>query len=312
MRGPGGDIGDDLMRTGLIATALLCLTFALPAAADSERFSVGTARLFTNDFFGDGKDRWRTGSYQVSHFRARGFDGTLPGRAGEVLEFRLRSEIIAAERLSAPEPGDRRYAGVLGFGIHTPFQTGGWETSIGVDVLATGPQTGIGSFQATVHEWLDASEPDLDDQIENGIHPTLIASATRPLTFGDTRVRPFVEMQAGLETFGRAGVDVLIGSYGAGGLLARDATTGVPMRADHRQAAGFSFLLGGDYTVVEHSRLLPADDGYVVKDRSRVRAGVQWADDQQRIFYGLTYLSEEFEAQREGQIVGSLTVDFAF
>ena len=37
----------------------------------------------------------------------------------------------------------------------------------------------------------------------------------------------------------------------------------------------------------------------------------QWADDVS-FFYGATYLSEEFQGQGEGQVVGSLKVNFNF
>ncbi|MEM1302283.1 MAG: lipid A-modifier LpxR family protein [Pseudomonadota bacterium] len=282
------------------------------AEPQGNRNGLGTARLFTNDALGDGKDRWKTGSYQVSHFRGGVWTGELTDRPGEVLEYRLRTDIIAAADLKSPDPGDRRYAGVLSFGVHTPFARNGWDLSAGGDLVFTGPQTGIGEFQDTIHDWIGAAKPDLSDQIENGVHPTALVSAARPLSFAGGIVRPYAELQAGYETLARVGVDVVIGSMGDGALLSRDGTTGTLLRADHSQATGFSVLLGADYTAVEDSVLLPADDGFDLEDRTRVRLGAQYKSDLHRFYYGLTWLSEEFEAQTGSQVVGSVTIDFAF
>lgn len=299
------------MRIAILA-ALAVLGGAIGAAAENKRDALGTARLFTNDYFGDGSDRWHTGGYQVSHFRGQHWSGDLGSSVGEVLEYRFRSEIIAPEDLRRPAAGDRRYAGVLSFGLHTPFSLGEWDVSVGGDLVLTGPQTGIGEFQDTIHDWLNAPRPDLSNQIENGFHPTVVATASKDFVFGRTVLRPFAEVQAGFENYARIGGDVLVGSIGMNGLFARDYTTGTLIRADHKQDAGFSFLLGADYAAVQDSVLLPSSDGFEVTDRGRARAGLQWQGDQRRVYYGLTYLSEEFEAQDTGQLVGSLTVDFSF
>lgn len=282
------------------------------AEPQGDRMGLGTARLFTNDALGDGKDRWKTGSYQVSHFRGGVWTGDVAERPGEMLEYRLRTDIIAAASLKSPKPGDRRYAGVLSFGVHTPFARNGWEMSAGGDLVLTGPQTGIGEFQDTIHEWIGASKPDLSNQIENGIYPTALFSAARPLSFDGGVVRPFAEVQAGYETLARVGVDLVVGSMGDNALWARDVTTGTLMRADHAQDVGFSLLLGADYTTVSDSVVLPADDGFVLEDRARVRVGGQYKSELHRFYYGLTWLSEEFEAQTGSQVVGSVTIDFAF
>ena len=56
---------------------------------------VGISRLFNNDFIGDGQDRWRTGSYEVSvTFGEQVVDG-LPTTPFELMQYRLRAEIIA-------------------------------------------------------------------------------------------------------------------------------------------------------------------------------------------------------------------------
>ena len=95
---------------GFLAAVLLC-GLAAPASTQ-ERVTLGWGRMFTNDGLGDLEDRWRTGSYTVSRVRGPSWSGELPGRFGEILEFRARAEIIAPENLTVAAPGDRRYAGI--------------------------------------------------------------------------------------------------------------------------------------------------------------------------------------------------------
>ena len=79
------------------------------------------------------------------------------------------------------------------------------------------------------------------------------------------------------------------------------------------EASGWSFLLGGDVAHVESSIFLPESRGYTVETaRHRLRAGVNYGFGSSNMFYGVTYLSEEFVGQPEGQLVGSLSVDLRF
>jgi hypothetical protein len=61
------------------------------------------------------------------------------------------------------------------------------------------------------------------------------------------------------------------------------------------------------------SRYLPAGGAAVLSDnRTRLRAGVEWQGNFANVFYGMTYLGPEFEGQDEGQVTGSLNVNFGF
>jgi len=138
------------------ALVLVSFVFAMVvnAVAAQERPQIGEGRLFNNDYLGDGSDRWRTGSYVYSHVRApRDYDPTSDFAFGELLEYRLRGEIIAADP-SSPAPGDRPYVGALSFGVHTHFNEGPTRISLGADVVAIGPSTGLSRFQDGVHDAL--------------------------------------------------------------------------------------------------------------------------------------------------------------
>ncbi|MFO7804461.1 MAG: DUF2219 family protein, partial [Paracoccaceae bacterium] len=124
-----------------LALGLLTL-FAAPTASAQQRETIGIGRLFNNDYFGDGRDRWRSGSYVASYVRApRPYDGIGQG-FGELLEYRLRGEIIQPAG-RAGSSGDRPYVGALSLGVHTHYSVGAFDLSMGADVVAVGPQTGM-------------------------------------------------------------------------------------------------------------------------------------------------------------------------
>ena len=298
------------------AGVLLILAAMLPQTAVAERREVlGRARLFTNDLIGDGRDRWRSGSYSVSSVRGQEWTGQLPLRMGQVMEYRFRGETIAPANLNSPAAGDRLYAGVLSVGAHSYFGWNGFEVSAGADIMVMGEQSGVRQFQSAVHDMFSLQSSNVENfQVENGIYLQGTVEVGREFDMGGTRVRPFVELQAGVETLARAGVDLTFGDYGLGGLRLRDSTTGQRISAvDGGIDSGFSFLVGGDVAYVDSSRYLPTDRGYVVEDvRYRMRAGINYAFGSSNIFYGLTRLSEEFVGQPGGQTVGSVSFGIEF
>ncbi|AHM04214.1 hypothetical protein roselon_01851 [Roseibacterium elongatum DSM 19469] len=76
---------------------------------------------------------------------------------------------------------------------------------------------------------------------------------------------------------------------------------------------GWSFLFGGDMAYISDSVFLPEDRGAPLEEvRHRLRAGVNYGIGDSNFFYGVTYLSEEFEAQPAGQVVGTLSIDIRF
>lgn len=303
----------------MVKALLAALVFVMAAplgVGAQERVTLGFGRLFTNDALGDQSDRWRTGAYSISRVRGISWGGSLPERPGEILDLRLRGEIVAPADLVKPSSGDRRYAGMLSLGLHTHYQWRGNEVSLGGDLVATGPMTGVGSFQRWIHDQLGVAEPQvLDDQIGNGIHPTLVAEFGRSIPVGaNGMARPFVEVRAGLETLVRVGGDFSFGGYGPGDLMLRDPATGLRYRAvEGDRSTGLSLTVGADFAQVFSSALLPAGGDVTMSDtRSRLRAGLQWEGERASVFYGVSYLSPEFDEQQGGQTVGALNVNLRF
>jgi hypothetical protein len=300
----------------LLAALLTALSPPSPAAAQ-DRVTLGWGRSFANDGLGDGEDRWRTGAYTVSRLRGLSWTGALPGTAGEILEFRASAQIIAPENLAKAAAWDRRYAGVLSFGLFTHFEAGGIETSLGAGLQLTGKQTGIGAFQTRVHDILGVAVPgDLASQIPNRGYLMLSVEAGRSLFFGPSaRLRPFVAAETGVETLARLGFDLSFGRWEDGALMLRDGTTGQRYRGLRGDVVpGVSLSLGGDIARVFDSALLPEGGAAVLEPtRSRLRAGVAWqGEGGASVFYGLTWLSKEFTTQPEAQVLGSLSVNFRF
>lgn len=293
------------------ALALAMLTLTGPLAAQ-ERERIGVGRLFNNDYFGDGRDRWRTGSYVLSYVTGTRPYDTDASAIGQVLEYRLRGEIIAPR---SPSSEDRPYVGALSVGAHTHFGHGPVQYALGADVVAVGPQTGLAAFQETFHDSFGLQQPATQNPLADEVLISGTAAAVYRYRISDTMsLRPFVEATAGAEDLVRVGGDVLIGAVGQNDLLLRDVVTGQLYQGTDDGTPGVSYLLGADIAAVSASAYLPEDEGYVVSDtRARARAGVMWQPTEDiSFFYGVTYLGEEVEGQPEGQVVGSLKLNFNF
>jgi hypothetical protein len=294
------------------------MVLALPAPAQDLRVTLGFGRLFTNDRLGDGQDRWRTGSWTFSAVSGFGWDGVRPGRFGDIVELRFRTEIIAPGVQYGPGSDDRPYVGARTYGMHSHWAAWGGEMSAGLDVTMVGPQTGIGETQNRIHGSISApqlSDEVLEGQIGDGLHPSVTLEYGRPLRLSPVAMlRPFVEVQAGVEQIARVGADVILGRVGQADLMIRDNPTGNLYRVTKEGVTGLSFIAGADWARVGDSLWLPESGGAgPLDDRWRARAGAflqvtptsDW-------FAGVTWLSPEFTGQPEGQLVGSITIGWVF
>jgi len=298
---------------------VLAALLLLPVGAQAtERERLGYGRLISNDSIGEFRDRERTGSYVSSRAWGPEWTGRLPDRFGQLIELRLGVEVLAPANLRRPQAGSRPWAGALSVGMHTHFERDAVEYSVGAAIYATGPQTHLDDLQRGIHDIIDATSPSdqvLDNQIEDGFHPTVLVEIGRSFPLGArTSLRPFVEGQAGIETFVRTGFDLTFGDITRGEMLVRDSTTGQRYRVvQNRDASGFGFVVGADIARVSDSVFLPSDRGYdLTPRRDRVRAGVHWQGKRASAFYGLTWLGKEYETQPDHQLVGSVRIKIDF
>ena len=92
--------------------------FTLPVVAEGlsedkqKRHFIGYRRLTTNDVLGDGKDRWRTGSFSSSRIWGQKWKGELPQEFAELVEARFLGEIIAPSDLSGKSGIDDLLSGI--------------------------------------------------------------------------------------------------------------------------------------------------------------------------------------------------------
>ncbi|MEM1431887.1 MAG: lipid A-modifier LpxR family protein [Pseudomonadota bacterium] len=310
-------------RTGAPLFGAICVALAAsaatPAMADAQRSWLGLTFLGANDDFGFGDilDRWRTGAISIHGVHGTGWTGADPVGFGDVLEFRFRGEILAPESLDNPEEGDRPYAGTLSFGVHSYFRQSGLDYRLGADLVLTGPQTGLDELQANLHESMSLPDPSkaAETQIGDASYLVVSGEAARAFPLGaSVSARPFASARVGDETFARIGVDLVGGSFASGGLLIRDVTTGQLVEGTRGAATGFGWSLGADIASVASSVYLPDNDTFPRPEnvRSRARAGLMWAGQSWSVQGGLTWLSEEFEGQSEGQVVGEIALTIGF
>lgn len=309
------------MGSGMLRFIVLVIGFWFTAVgpsvaenAPNEPLILGYGRLFSNDYLGDGRDRWQSGSYVQSFMAGRVMDGAQP--FGSLREYRLRTAVIASDGFG-PKPGDRPYVGLVSLGLHSHFGTGSTQSRVGVDVSVIGPRTQLSDFQEQIHEVLGLPQVRFtDSQLGNDTLVGLSAETAR--IFNASRgvtARPFGEVQIGPEDTVRIGADVFLGGSLANGILIRDVTTGQLYTAlTDNEAAGFSFVVGADTAFVADSAFLPGGDLAAPSDRrDRARVGVHWTGTEgASVFYGITYLGPEFEDQNEGQVTGSVKLNFNF
>jgi len=283
----------------------------------SQRTKIGHGRLINNDLIGELRDRWQTASFSSSRVMGYDWSGELPQDFGQVLEYRMQTKIIAPGDVENPVPNDRLYSTSVSLGAHTHFALGPGEVSVGGDVVITGPMTGLSDVQHFIHDIIDRDTPSastIADMIPNGFHPGLVFEYGRPMYLNSTtEVRPFAELRTGDETLIRSGVDLYIGGITENDLLIREQVTGQRYRAVRGdQLPGYGFIVGGDIAAMGQSIYLPDRGPTMIDNRTRLRAGVMWQGNQNSVFYGMTWLSKEFETQEEAQFVGSIRLNFDF
>ena len=184
--------------------------------------------------------------------------------------------------------------------------------------MILGDQTGLLAAQDWFHERI--GEPLLGDtaranQIEDQVTAMLSGEVGYPIALSPAaEIRPFAEAQIGMETLARIGVDARFGILGTGAHSVRDVTTGQRYRTIGNNEFGWEFVAGADAAYVADSVFFPASFGTEAEEfRYRVRLGAHWQGGEDiTFFYGATYLSPEYVGQPEGQVVGSIKLNFNF
>jgi len=268
----------------------------------------------TNDGFGDLGDRWQTGSYQQSFFFADGDQGI-----DQVLEYRLRAQVVSPWYDSYLFD-DLPYANSLAIGAVWHAEMALFDTKFGGEFIITGDQTGLDHVQYTIHDiggFDNAYDPRTrkDQRLGDDFHLKFEGEASGDIQITDyAMARPYVSAEMGAETGIRIGTDFIFGSMANDDsqFWTRDIVTGQVLSTNmHRP--GISLIAGVDFGHVESTYLIPQGaDVEAEHARVRGRLGVQGGIGPVSVFFGQSWLSEEYVGQPDTQRIGPLSVRFGF
>lgn len=292
---------------------IIALVFGAPAQADGISV-LGLSYVVTNDSIGEFRDRWQTSVVEGRVFLDVPAARDWALLSDPVVELRFTSQIVTPDRIDAPGPGDRPFAGVLAAGTYLHSTRGPAEVSAGLSLSAVGPQTGTFRFQRWLHEILGFPLPAPEDyEIGDGFHPGVTVEIGRTLPMPAGTVRPFAEARLGPEDILRAGIDVTLGALGRDDLMVRESVTGLRLPGlEGPDISGWSIVAGADAAYVAGSLYLPASRGFDPLPRYRLRGGVHWQTRAISAFYGVSWLSPEFDGQPDGQFVGAVQFRLRF
>lgn len=281
---------------------------------------VGRVSAFSNDYLGDGHDRWRTGAYFTSYITSHTKGNFFDNPTWFAREFRIRSEIIAPSNLGASAKNiDRHFVGMIGTGIFFHRKKNKVESKYGFELVFTGPMTGLLKAQSIAHKPLTfepVSKYVIDSQHPNRIYSNFSYSLARPFQVGSKNkigvsIRPFVRFDIGVESFARIGADIIIGKGMRYNFFVRDPVTGNLMTGQKSFKSGLRLgvLFGGDVSYMATSAYFNSNRGEeMIAIRHRFRVGVQLEVSNLNIFFGITKFSKEFKKQKTGQSVGSIEI----
>jgi hypothetical protein len=304
------------MRLARFVTTCLIGTVLATGAVKAQNVLIGRSAALNNDYLGDNEDRWQTASYSSSWLFSSSLELRQMG-IGPRFEVRARGQIVTPEKLNGTPPaGSRPYAGYIGAAAFSHYTFRGWDVAVGAEFGILGPSSGMSDLHIALHDVLAENEPKgWSTQVADRFLFTPVVEAGYKVggVDGGAMVRPFVTAQAGVEDILRAGVDVSLGIDRDLTQPIRDIITGqqFPVRYDTLDQIQLTF--GVDVASVEGSEFFPATHTAVAEDtRTRVRGSIFAPLGAADVNYGLTWMSEEFTAQSEPQLLGSIGVEFRF
>ena len=330
----------------LAAAALLAAVTAAAHADEqregwewlAQRHEIETQGTFWNDRYGDGKDRWKTGGITQSYIFPERIFGwpSIEGRAS-ALELNLRAQVMTPDDTSntGVDANDRPYAQYAGIGLHLrsiaaprPASAGlglQVEDRVGVEIGWQGEPLPFFEVQERLHGMTgtrgDMGNP--EDVIGGEVLANLEGRRTWRLHAGgvarDIELAPFVQGSLGMrEVSVRAGADLFIGSALEGRTWGSDLATGAVIAGEsmHRDGFEWTAFIGGDVGYVAWDAFL--DGGFAADGRSvdreqivgRARAGLLLEYGRVGIGFSVNWLSEEFESQPEGQLIGAIQLKY--
>ncbi|MEA3211365.1 MAG: lipid 3-O-deacylase [Chthoniobacter sp.] len=254
------------------------------------------------------------------------------------LAFSLGQNIYTPDNTETAEllPNDRPYAGWLYLGVGLIWKNAEVRHSLVLDLGVVGSWSFGEEAQRFVHDLRGFESPKgWDHQLHNEFGAMLVYEYTWRWPRHERRVGldweflPHAGLAVGnVQTYANLGGELRLGlnlpdDFGTAGIDPA-ATTSTPLEGNQQAQRARHFDLGAyvfaraDGRAVAHSIFLDGNtfgDGPSVDRKPLVAdlsAGASVNYHNTKFTYALTYRSEEFETQEQGQLFGSITVNFAF
>ncbi|MEM7056959.1 MAG: lipid A-modifier LpxR family protein [Pseudomonadota bacterium] len=333
-----------MFKRTLITAAVLCAV--LPAYAEeqeitdtftwiSETEDILAEGMIWNDRLGDGQDRYKTGGMTQSWLLPQSIfsdENWIDGHAAAI-EFQGRGFIATPNNTSNPAAGDRPFAQYVGVGAY--LRTFGeseplsMDTSLsvenraGVEIGLVGEPLPLFELQEALHGngigRTDANTLDTEVLVNAEVRRTYRFHMDLEAT--EVEFAPYAQGSFGMrENSVRVGIDLITGSSLKARTWNHEPAIGAMIAGGSAPRDGFQWAtwVGGDVGYVAQDAFL--DGGFDGSGPStpreevtaRIRAGVMMEYDNFAMSYSVVWLSPEFEAQPEGQLVGGFQIKYRF
>ena len=294
-----------------------------------------------NDYFGDGKDRWKTGGLSQSYIFPERIFSARPWFAdrASALELNARAYVMTPDDTSRDtgDPDDRPYAQYAAAGLYLRsiarprrLASGLWrqdELRLGVELGWQGDPLPLFDVQNGVHGMTGTGGGTgrRARELPSEFLANLEARHTWRFHFEgegrDIELAPFAQVSAGMrENSLRLGADILLGTALEGRTWGYEPATGAVIAGamSPRPTPQTTLFVGADIGFVASDAFL--DGGATVDGPSverellvpRARAGLLFDYGQLAFAFSLNWLGPEFETQSEGQLIGAFQIKYRF
>lgn len=339
------------MRTAQLApaaiAALIFTTWSLPFTAEggsvrdgyqwlSENDEILREGIVWNDRLGDGKDRYKSGglTHGLVIPEQRISESQWIEGHHSALELQARGFVVTPDNTTnGPAIGDRPFAQYASVGaflrtIEEPVPYGrgrssSTENRVGIEFGYQGDPLPFFRLQDLIHggDLYRTPSMSLAGEMLVNLEVRRTWRFHQQLRDTDLELAPYVKASAGMrENSVRVGGDFIYGSSLEGRLWNIDSAVGalIPGGSSPRSGANWLLWVGADVGYVASDAFLDGGfsrDGLSVPREEltgRVRAGLMLEYDDFAVAYSVTWLSEEFETQDDGQVIGALTFKYRF
>lgn len=291
--------------------------------------------IIWNDRFGDGKDRYKTGGVTQSWLipERRLSDERWLNNHASALELQLRGFVATPDNTqTGGAPGDRPFAQFAGIGGYLrtverprrvgPRMTQQLETRVGIEIGYQGEPLPFFELQEALHGGEDlriTPNNSIDGEVLVNLEGKRTLRMQLDFSDSDLELAPYLQVSAGMrEVSFRAGGDLIYGSSLDGWTWNHDPAIGalIPGGSMSSGQSRWAVWIGADAGYVGADAILEGGfDGSGPRVEredltARFRSGILLGFGDMAVSYSITWLSPEFRAQTQGQVIGALSFKY--